>query len=132
MEGFEVPYTKEDYKREVARELYQPLAVQVRLVVEGVRLDLPRFREVGPFAAEQPGVVALGLNAAQQAIVLDGKLQGAGPSARGAFPHGSDGGGSTGLFFFPSSGPFYLSRDRSILLSGKVYCRCAAGTGSRA
>ncbi|NUQ63880.1 MAG: hypothetical protein HUU20_15490 [Pirellulales bacterium] len=35
-------------------------------------------------------------DAAQQAIVRDGKLEGAGPSVRGAFPDGSGGRGVTG------------------------------------
>jgi hypothetical protein len=45
---------------EAVVERHDPFAVQLRLAGEGERLDLQQFGNVGPFATQQPGVVALG------------------------------------------------------------------------
>ena len=43
---------------EAVVERHDPLAVQLRLAGEGERLDLQHLGDVGPFAAQQPGVLA--------------------------------------------------------------------------
>ena len=44
---------------EAVVQRHDPLAVQLRLAGEGERLDLQHLGDVGPFAPQQPGVLAL-------------------------------------------------------------------------
>ncbi len=101
---------------EAVVQRHQPLAVQVRLAVEGERLDLQQFGDVGPFAAEQPGVARVlarysaSSTCLEQPLVRETPLPRPRPATRPSGPAGRPDGDTSASVSVPHPSWSSLSR----------------------